>query len=58
MISTDTDKEISLIYFSIRFKFCIALIGACLWTWFSIWIAQAWIHDLSTHIGICLLLFF
>lgn len=51
MISTDTDKEISLIYFSIRFKFCIALIGACLWTWFSIWIAQAWIHDLSTHIG-------
>ncbi len=51
MISTDTDKEISLIYFSIRFKFCIALMGACLWTWFSIWIAQAWIHDLSTHIG-------
>lgn len=51
MISTDTDKEISLIYFSIRFKFCIALIGACLWTWFSIWIAQAWIHDLSKHIG-------
>lgn len=51
MISTDTDKEISLIYFSIRFKFCIALIGACFWTWFSIWIAQAWIHDLSTHIG-------
>jgi biofilm PGA synthesis N-glycosyltransferase PgaC len=52
MISTEIDKEISLLYFSIRLKFCIAFIGACLWTWFSIWIAQAWIHDLSTHIGL------
>ncbi|WP_165495603.1 glycosyltransferase [Acinetobacter sp. ANC 4173] len=52
MISTEIDKGISLLYFSIRLKFCIALSGACLWTWFSIWIAQAWIHDLSTHIGL------
>ncbi|MEG1709540.1 MAG: glycosyltransferase [Acinetobacter sp.] len=51
MISTDSDKAVSRIYFSVRLKFFVALIGACLWTWFSVWVAQAWMHDLSMHIG-------
>lgn len=51
MISTDSAKEVSRFYFSVRLKFCVALMGACLWTWFSVWIAQAWIHDLSIYVG-------
>lgn len=51
MITNDCDRDISRIYFSIRLKFVVAFIGACLWTWFSIWIAQDWLDDLSTYIG-------
>lgn len=51
MITNDCDRGISRIYFSIRLKFVVAFIGACLWTWFSIWIAQDWLDDLSTYIG-------
>lgn len=51
MITNDCDKTISRIYFSIRLKFVVAFFGACLWTWFSIWIAQDWLNDLSTYIG-------
>ncbi|WP_425919523.1 glycosyltransferase [Acinetobacter sp. TSRC1-2] len=51
MITNDCDRDISRIYFSIRSKFVVAFIGACLWTWFSIWIAQDWLDDLSTYIG-------
>ena len=52
MISADIDQKIAQIYFSVRLKFIFAVIGACLWTWFSIWIAQNWIYELSTHLGV------
>lgn len=51
MITDNCDRDISRIYFSIRLKFVVAFTGACLWTWFSIWIAQDWLDDLSTYIG-------
>lgn len=51
MITDNYDRNISRIYFSIRLKFVVAFVGACLWTWFSIWIAQDWLNDLSTYIG-------
>jgi biofilm PGA synthesis N-glycosyltransferase PgaC len=51
MITDNCDRNISRIYFSIRLKFVVAFVGACLWTWFSIWIAQDWLDDLSTYIG-------
>lgn len=41
----------SPVYFSVRLKFVIALIGAGLWTTFSIWISWNWLHDLSEYIG-------
>ncbi len=39
-------------YFSVRLKFFVAFIGACFWTCFSIWIAQAWMHDLISYVGL------
>lgn len=51
MIHTESDNKVSRFYFSVRLKFFVALMGACLWTWFSIWIAQVWMHDLSMYIG-------
>ena len=52
MIIDESNREdISRIYFSVHLKFVVSLIGACFWTIFSIWIAQDWMHDLSTHIG-------
>lgn len=51
IIDESNRDEISRIYFSVQLKFIVALIGACFWTVFSIWIAQDWMHDLSTYIG-------
>lgn len=51
MIIGENTVERSRIYFSVRLKFVVALIGACFWTVFAIWIAQDWLHDLSSHIG-------
>ncbi len=51
MIIDDSKRETSEIYFSVQFKFIVALIGAGFWTVFSIWIAQNWMYDLSRYIG-------
>lgn len=51
MIIGENTVERSRVYFSVRLKFVVALIGACFWTVFAIWIAQDWLHDLSSHIG-------
>lgn len=51
MIIDESQREASRIYFSVQLKFVIALMGACFWTVFSIWIAQDWMHDLSSYIG-------
>src|SRR5690606_14944693 len=51
MIIDESQREASRIYFSVQLKFVIALMGACFWTVFSIWIAQDWLHDLSTYVG-------
>ncbi|WP_265735209.1 hypothetical protein [Acinetobacter sp. ACNIH1] len=40
MIIDESQREASRIYFSVQLKFVIALMGACFWTVFSIWIAQ------------------
>lgn len=48
----DSGKRKAKIYFSVRWKFCIALLGACLWTWFSICMASNWFNDLSALIGV------
>ncbi|WP_324740180.1 glycosyltransferase [Tsuneonella sp. CC-YZS046] len=39
------------IYFSIRWKYALALLAALLWTLFSVSVASAWMHDLGklTH---------
>lgn len=51
MMIDESKREVSQIYFSVRLKFFIALLGACCWTAFSIWISQNWLHDLSGYIG-------
>lgn len=51
MIIDESQREASRIYFSVQLKFVIALMGACFWTVFSIWIAQDWMHDLNTYVG-------
>lgn len=51
MSINESKRAYSSIYFSVRLKFVIALIGACCWTVFSIWISQNWLHDLSGYIG-------
>ncbi|RXZ44292.1 glycosyltransferase [Crenobacter cavernae] len=38
-------------YLSVRTKFSFAFVGAAAWTAFSLWLAEPWIADLSTHIG-------
>ena len=45
-------KRASGFYFSVRLKFLLALIGACCWTTFSIWISQMWMHDLIGYVGL------
>ncbi|WP_374664448.1 glycosyltransferase family 2 protein [Acinetobacter sp.] len=51
MVAAAQNRKKSGIYFSVKLKFVIALIGAILWTAFSIWMAQNWMHDLSNLIG-------
>lgn len=51
MVAAEQNRKKSGIYFSVKLKFVIALIGAILWTAFSIWMAQNWMHDLSNLIG-------
>ena len=51
MMIDESKREVSQIYFSVQFKFVLAFMGACFWTVFSIWIAQDWLHELSTYIG-------
>ena len=51
MSINESKRAYSSIYFSVRLKFVIALIGACCLTVFSIWISQNWLHDLSGYIG-------
>lgn len=41
----------SRFYVAVRVKFFLALIGACCWTAFSIWISQNWMYDLSKLVG-------
>jgi poly-beta-1,6-N-acetyl-D-glucosamine synthase len=45
-------------YISVRQKFMIALLFACLWTGLSIWLADIWIYELSLIIGELPALFF
>ncbi|MCK7610482.1 hypothetical protein M0D70_14215, partial [Acinetobacter portensis] len=54
----NNQKSKSWFYISVRQKFVIAILFACLWTWFSLWMAESWIHDLSTLIGEIPALFF
>lgn len=51
MIIDESKREVSQIYFSVQLKFVVALIGACFWAVFSIWISLNWLHDLSGYIG-------
>lgn len=37
-----------LLYLSVRAKFALALLLACLWTALSIWLSERWVHDLAT----------
>lgn len=39
-------------YFSVHIKFVLALIGAVLWASMSFWVADEWIADLGSHIGV------
>ncbi|MDH4285689.1 MAG: glycosyltransferase family 2 protein [Gallionellaceae bacterium] len=38
-------------YLSVHIKFVLALIAACLWALMSLWLADGWIKDLGSHIG-------
>jgi len=39
------------VYISVRAKFSVAVLGATLWAAVSIYLAQGWLDELSTHIG-------
>lgn len=44
-------------YFSVRIKFVLALVGSMLWTLLSVWLAREWYLDLGNHIGLVLATF-
>lgn len=58
MVTHDRSSVATRFYISVRVKFVIAFIGACLWTWFSLWMAENWIRDLSQLIGSAAAIFF
>ena len=58
MVTHDRNSVATRFYISVRVKFVIAFIGACLWTYFSLWMAENWIRDLSELIGSVAAIFF